>query len=707
MKNAPNVKHLPKDKFTEAIIFAGADALSHVQHWTEKAGNEAGDKIPPIYLGARQLAELDNLRIIDKGRRYVRVYRAGDISPAQLLAIETRLALADVKEARLFDGIHEQKPAEDWTPRLAELKEEAERGESLVEDMRKAGGQHKSVDELSPHVESRNDGVFWVTPKVDRDSGEIIKNEAWLCSPLAVIGRGYEDKEAFTILRWTPNGRSVPETRPLRSGDIGEREGWRTLKAGGVNVTTKTALRAILADWMQQQSEGMVWSVTPRAGWHNGVYIMPDGSIIGDPEQPILFNGGTAAADAYGVAGTAESWRQNVARLAEGNPFQMLAVGVALAAPLLPLVGADGFGIHLYAQSTAGKTTAEDLASSLYGEPERQRLTWYGTSLGIANEAEAHNHGLMALDEVDQGANPRHVYTSAYTLFNGKGKLQGDKDGGNRALKYWKTAVISTGERDIETYLKGAGVKVNAGQLVRLLNIPVTRPTQLHGCASGKAHADALKAAWQANHGVAGRAWIEYLSEHADDAKAAYTAAKARWQALIPASYGEQVHRVIDRFAVIEAALIVGGEITGWNSQLSRDALQHVFNEWIAVFGTGNKEIEQIIEQTEAFLGAYGMSRFAPLDYNPEAMTIANLAGYRENENYGGPVKFYVLPKPFKEEIARGFDSSQFAKALHESGRLKRPPSGKSYQTVTPRLKHLGGIRQRAYLLIPLSADEE
>ncbi|WP_208952307.1 primase-like DNA-binding domain-containing protein [Rahnella sp. ChDrAdgB13] len=140
MKNAPNVKHLPKDKFTEAIIFAGADALSHVQHWTEKAGNEAGDKIPPIYLGARQLAELDNLRIIDKGRRYVRVYRAGDISPAHLLAIETRLALADVKEARLFDGIHEQKPAEDWTPRLAGLKEEAGRGESLVDEMRKADG---------------------------------------------------------------------------------------------------------------------------------------------------------------------------------------------------------------------------------------------------------------------------------------------------------------------------------------------------------------------------------------------------------------------------------------------------------------------------------------------------------------------------------------------------------------------------------------
>ncbi|CAK8740869.1 hypothetical protein SODG_004751 [Sodalis praecaptivus] len=61
-----------------------------------------------------------------------------------------------------------------------------------------------------------------------------------------------------------------------------------------------------------------MWSITPRSGWHKGAYIMPDGSIIGEPEQPILFNGGTAAAEAYSVEGTAESWRENVARLAGG-----------------------------------------------------------------------------------------------------------------------------------------------------------------------------------------------------------------------------------------------------------------------------------------------------------------------------------------------------------------------------------------------------
>lgn len=51
----------------------------------------------------------------------------------------------------------------------------------------------------------------------------------------------------------------------------------------------------------------------------------------------------------------------------------------------------------------------------------------YGTALGIANEAEAHNDSLLPLDEVGQGSSAKDVATSAYTLFNGAGKLQEPK----------------------------------------------------------------------------------------------------------------------------------------------------------------------------------------------------------------------------------------------------------------------------------------
>ncbi|HHJ4582728.1 TPA: DUF927 domain-containing protein [Citrobacter freundii] len=561
-------------------------------------------------------------------------------------------------------------------------------------------------DDLKPRVESRSDGIHWITPKVDKDTGEIINTEAWLCSPLEIAGAGSDNaRQRFLILRWDVPGNRGQVTRALPWEDIGDREGWRTLKNGGVSVTTKPSLRAILADWLQRTGSGKEWQISHTTGWHSGAYIMPDGDVIGEPEIPLLFSGRSAASGGYTVSGTPESWRDSVARLALGNPSMMLGVAAALSAPLIGLVGADGFGVHLFEQSSAGKTTTANIASSLYGEPDALRLTWYGTALGIANEAEAHNDSLLPLDEVGQGSSAKDVATSAYTLFNGAGKLQGAKEGGNRELKRWRTVAISTGEMDIETFLSAGGLKVKAGQLVRLLNLPMEKSVAHHEYQNGKQHADALKEAYQTNHGAAGREWIKWLAGHQQEAKQAVRAAQERWRSLIPADYGEQVHRVGERFAILEAALVLGMPVTGWGEQESRDAIQHGFNAWVKEFGTGNREHKQIIEQAEAFLNAYGLSRFAPFPYSSADMPIRDLAGYRQKgEHDESPIVFYTFPRAFEKEIAEGFNAKQFARVLAGAGLLKTPASGRGYQRKSPRIN---GQQYNVYVLQLRSDDIE
>ena len=543
-------------------------------------------------------------------------------------------------------------------------------------------------DPLKPRIESRKDGVFWVSPKVDKDSGEIINHESWLASPMDVIGTGRDDKDQYLIIRWAAFGADAATTAAIPLADIGEREGWRTLKAGGVNVTTKSSLRAILADWLQRSGSRELWRVAHATGWQCGAYIMPDGEIIGTPENPVLFSGRSSAAAGYTTAGSAESWKSSVARLAYGNYAMMTGIGAALAAPIIGLVGADGFGIHFYEQSSAGKTTTANVASSLYGNPDLLRLTWYGTALGLANEAAAHNDGLMPLDEVGQGADPVSVSQSAYALFNGVGKLQGAKEGGNRDLKRWRTVAISTGEMDLETFIASAGRKAKAGQLVRLLNIPLSKAVRFHDHQNGKQHADALKDAYQHHHGAAGREWIKWLADHQQEATEAVRECEARWRSLIPADYGEQVHRVAARFAILEAALLLGEVVTGWDAQTCRDAIQHSYNAWLREFGTGNKEHQQIIEQCEAFLNAYGLSRFAPFPYSPADLPIKDLAGYRQRgEHDDSPNIFYTFPAAFEKEIANGFNPKQFAEALKMAGMLTPPNSGRGYQRKSPRIQ--------------------
>ncbi|UTA22511.1 TOPRIM and DUF927 domain-containing protein [Enterobacter hormaechei] len=608
-------------------------------------------------------------------------------------AVSGRVALPQSEEKADWNDFHQQHGLEAAAAAFNDSMYQPE-GEKVVVKLKSIDGgkeEQKSAlqgDELKPRVESRNDGLYWITPKVDKDSGEIINNEAWLCSPLEVVGSGSDGAERYLVLRWrSPRGHE-DITRAIPCADVGEREGWRSLKAGGVNVTTKNTFRAILADWLQQCGSGQEWIITHTTGWHNGAYIMPDGEVIGDPETPILFNGRSAASSGYAVSGTAEGWRDSVAYLAGGNPSMMLGVAAALSAPLIGLVGADGFGVHLFEQSSAGKTTTANIASSLWGEPDALRLTWYGTALGIANEAEAHNDSLLPLDEVGQGSSAKDVATSAYTLFNGAGKLQGAKEGGNRELKRWRTVAISTGEMDIETFLSAGGLKVKAGQLVRLLNIPMEKSTAFHGLQNGKAHADTLKQAWIENHGAAGREWVKWLAAHQKEAKQAVHDAQTRWRGLIPADYGEQVHRVAERFAILEAALVTGASITGWDEQASRDAIQHSFNAWVKEFGTGNKEHQQIIEQCEAFLNAYGLSRFAPLPYDPASLPISNLAGYRKRKSNhdDAPMVFYTFPATFEKEIAQGFNARQFARALAAAGLLSEPSSGRGYQQKSPRI---------------------
>ncbi|MEQ5272775.1 DUF927 domain-containing protein [Proteus terrae] len=614
-----------------------------------------------------------------------------DIKPDQ----DNTGKLAAEKAAKAVNGVAVLPPTDDkadWDDyRLSQGIEEAK--QAFEDVLEQQGGKavieidvsHKAVksDPMKTRIESREDGVFLVTPKADKETGEIINHEQWLSNAIKRITKGVNDlNQEYLIIEWGNNN-----VQAIPTGDIGEREGWRTLKNAGLFVTTKSGLRQSFSDWLLRQPFKEDWSITNKSGWHKGAYIMPDGSIIGTPEQPIFFNGQSAAATAYQTSGTVESWRNGVARLANGNNFMMIAIGAALAAPMTNIVGADSFGLHLYAQSTAGKTTAADMAVSLYGEPDLQRLTWYGTEYGMTNEAVAHNDGLLYLDEVGQGADPRHVYKSAYTLFNGKGKIQGAKEGGNRQVQNWKTVAVSTGEKDIETFLSMAGIKVNAGQLVRLLNIPMERATELHGCETGKAHADLIKVNCRENYGTAGRYWIEYLSSHKDKAKDAYRAAQQRWSKLIPSSYGEQVHRASDRFATLEAALIMGSVITGWNEQDCRDAVQTIFNVWVAEFGTGNKEYEQIKAQAEAFLNAHGLSRFAPLPYDVRDMPIRDLAGYRKKgSDEDDPIIFYTFPSTFEKEIAIGFNYKQFAEVLKTAGMLTPPTSGRGYQRKSPRI---------------------
>lgn len=182
MKNAPNLKYQPKDKFTEVIIFAGTDAYAHAQHWIESEGRKHGDNVPPVYLGPKQLADLANIRIVDDERRFARVYLAGEIEPIQINAIAEKLALAGVQEAKLYKGITDREP-ENWRDYLQRIRD----GESLVIN----GGKRKITLPIS-----------WGSEGFDAQQSYVIKGlipAESLCSTYGASG----SYKSFLAISWS------------------------------------------------------------------------------------------------------------------------------------------------------------------------------------------------------------------------------------------------------------------------------------------------------------------------------------------------------------------------------------------------------------------------------------------------------------------------------------------------------------------------
>ena len=163
MKLAPNVKKQPrgiKHKDTEVIIFAGSDAWSHAKQWQEHDARMAGDNEPPVWLGEKQLSELDKLQIVPEGRKSVRIFRAGYLAPVMIKAIGQKLAAAGVQDANFYpEGMH-GKEVQNWREYLA--RERQNLSDGLVIELpvkQKAQLSQMADSERAQLLAGRFDGV--------------------------------------------------------------------------------------------------------------------------------------------------------------------------------------------------------------------------------------------------------------------------------------------------------------------------------------------------------------------------------------------------------------------------------------------------------------------------------------------------------------------------------------------------------------------
>ncbi|ELI1070228.1 DUF927 domain-containing protein [Escherichia coli] len=576
--------------------------------------------------------------------------------------------------------------------------------------MRFAGSMYRpEVTEKATRRKQRrttSDGESGVVVE-DTDAGPMMRlrfhdTSLDICQKVDVVGYGSYRGDVYRVLQWMSHGR--PVTLAVNMGGFASSAALTALMAGGLLVRSDRRLRSALSDWIIEQKPATCWTLTPSAGWtdDNRAYLLPDGQVIGD-ETPVLFMGKSATADGWTTSGTADTWRESVARLAEGNSLMMVCVAMPFAGPLLKLASIQNFGLHLYAPSTKGKTTCATLAASVCGNPDALKVSWNGTANGIQNEAAARCDGFLWLDELGDGK-PDDLSGVIYSMFNGTGRVRATKNGDNAQRAFWRLPVISTGEADTATFASQAQITLAPGQLVRLLNVPIEQmqPVNLHGYPTAGAHAMALVRACSDNFGAVFREWITWLIRSQPEAENAISQHLDKWRTAAAEEYPDspQVCRVADAFAVLEAALVLTRPFTGWDAAACRDAVITVFASWVKDFGTHDKAQSQIISQATDFLMQYGRSRFATLTTDGKANAVTDqeaskihvLYGYRKPaDGDNGDERFYVTPAAFRGHIAKGHNDRQAAAALEKAGMLEREAG-----RLQVRLR-IGGSQQRFY----------
>ena len=550
-----------------------------------------------------------------------------------------------------------------------------------------------------PRYECTRSGVYHIGIKTDKEGNTTETPPVWLSDPIRLIGRGTDGTGShYRIIEWKDRLTGAAKQAAVPAAEIGSVQGWQRLQSYGLTILSGRAKRERLADYLQTEGENTHYAVTARAGWHGTAYILPSGEVIRPDNAEagrVIYNGDTSQAPAYEAAGTAQEWNAEIGQYLTGNSRLCLAVGTALAAPLIGLLNMEAGGFHLFGDSRDGKSTAARIALSVWGNPAALMQTWTGTAHGFTNLANARNDGLLVLDEIGQ-ANPRQVSQTAYAVINGISKVQGAKEGGNRESTRWKTLLFSTGEKPLDAFIRRHGEDWNAGQAARLPSIPSNAEQglgiydRLHGFPNGAALSEHLTAAAAEQHGTIGRAFIAALQNN----PAALQTAKERqntFMQTLPELNG-QARTVALRFALAAAALETAaahGLITV-PAGAAMTAVRQCFDVWHARAGKGKYEDETIIAQAEAFMSihAHGM-RFS--DWS-DHHTNHEHAGYRKQA--GEDTEYWINPPTFEIEICGSYDKAKTCEVLHAVGWLLKAENGR-WQHQRKR----NGTKSRYYVL--------
>ncbi len=553
----------------------------------------------------------------------------------------------------------------------------------------------------SPHLqEEMSNGFRTVKAELTGDEFEVNENGVYwnespkkkkaICGPLRIVAlaRDLDNREWTKVVRFADMDGYL-HTHLIKMQDIDGEGLLGTLRSKGLTVSPERKAKEKLMVYLQDcpPENDQRFRVTSKTGWHDGSFVFPDGTTIGNAKESYLYHQPGMGDQPFCVSGSLEEWKEHVSSRCVGNSRLVFAVSLAFAAPLIEILKTESGGFNLVGSSSTGKSTALYVASSVCGNPARHIQNWRTTTNGLESTAKKHNDTLLLLDELGQ-VDAKDAGSAAYMLANGQGKKRSTQTGDGRPVATWRIILLSSGEISLADHMSEAGKKVRAGQELRLADIPADAGKNLglfedlHDAAGGAEFSEELKLLVTKYHGSALPAFINSLMETDFSIKDIFDKVREQFGTdFVPQDASSQVRRLAHRFSLIAAAGEIASlyGITGWKNREAYNAAGVCFESWLSERGgSGMQEVKTLLAQVRLFFEQHGESRFTPIDEKNDAEELycktINRAGFRKNIETG--IAFYVLPEVFRE-ICTGHNTTWAAKTLVEKGFLKTGGDGK------------------------------
>lgn len=190
-------------------------------------------------------------------------------------------------------------------------------------------------------------------------------------------------------------------------------------------------------------------------------------------------------------------------RAGESVPAR-IALAAGFAAPLVKMLDALSFVVHIWGAKGCGKSVGLMLAASIWGNPDIGGLakTFNGTKVSFETMSAFCCNIPVMIDELQiANDNRRNFDELIYMLCEGASRSRGLKTGGLQLQKRWLTSIITTGETPIIQSNSGGGAAVRTIE-VNFKNTPLFGDDM-----TARKYAGILKK----NYGFAGKRFVEAL----------------------------------------------------------------------------------------------------------------------------------------------------------------------------------------------------